>query len=221
MRSRQRNDTTFLLLCVCSVLSCAPSTPRVDSALALAIPTAMTFVDGPTPMVRYHSKHLSLSLRLPEKPDWVVDDRSCAEFVATQSATHSTVVVAVFRTDSVVGRDQCERLARERGLLPSQPMLAIEDAVAVTQRTFDTRILVGLEPGSGPDRPLKGHVLAFGGFLRKCYVLTFSTQVARADQEAALSSRLAFARTRILPGLELDSPEGVRSPSVSEFAPGR
>ncbi len=221
MISRQRNDTTSLFLCVCSVLSCAPSTPRVDSAPAIAGPTATTLGDGPAAMVRYHSRRLSLSLPLPQEPDWVVDDRSRAELVATQAATHSTVVVAVFRTDSVVGRDHCERLARDRGLLPSQPLLAIEDAVVVTQRTFDTRILVGLEPGSGPDRPLKGHVLAFGGFLRKCYVLTFSTQVDRADQEAALSSRLAFVRTRILPGLELDSLEGVRRPPVSEFAPER
>jgi hypothetical protein len=206
---------------MCSVQSCASSTPRVDWAAAIAAPAATAFGDEPTAMVRYHSKRLSLSLPLPKEPDWVVDDRSRDELVATRAATHSTVVVAVFRTDTVVGRDQCERLARDRGLLPSQPMLAIEDAVAVTQSTFDTRIVVGLEPGSGPDRPVKGHVLAFGGFLRKCYVLTFSTQVDRADQEAALSSRLAFVRARILPGLELDSLDGVRRPPVSEFTPGR
>jgi hypothetical protein len=203
-RKRRRSDDAVLLLCGCSAVSCAAS-PRLPApAPVTARSVATTLGDSTTEMVRYHSKRLALSLPLPDGPAWVVDDRSRGELVATHAATRSTVVVTVIRTDDVVGRDQCEAIARSRGLLPEEPLQTVEDAVVVTQGTFDTRIRVALQPGGGPDRSLTGYVTAFGGFLRKCYVFAFSTGVAHAYDEAALSSRLAFARTRILPGLELD-----------------
>jgi hypothetical protein len=183
----------------------------------------MTFGDGTTEMVRYASRRLALSLPLPDGPSWVLDDRSGAQLVATHAPTRSTVVVALIRTDDVVGRDQCEALARARHLVPAEPLQILEDAVAVTQATFDTRILVALLPGGGPGDPITGHVTAFGGFLRKCYVFDFSTQVAHAGDEPALSSRLAFARTRILPGLTLDPIERVvrSKPTDVNVAPPR
>jgi hypothetical protein len=166
------------------------------------------FGNGTAELVRYHSRRLALSLPLPDGPSWVLDDRSRAELVATHAPTGSAVVVALIRTEAVVGREQCEKLARERALVPDVPLEPIEDVVAVTQGAFDTRIVVGLEAAAGggdPHSPLIGHVTAFGGFLRKCYVFDFSTRAARATDAAALSSRLAFARTRILPGLAFDA----------------
>ncbi len=46
--------------------------------------------------------------------------------------------------------------------------------------------------------------MAFGGFLRKCYVFDFATRVDSAKDESVLSERLAFARARILGGLALE-----------------
>lgn len=112
--------------------------------------------------------------------------------------------MAILRTSETVGRDQCERLAEAQGLAAAGPLSILEDEITTTQKSFDTRIRVALEAPL-PDRPLVGHVTAFGGFLHKCYVFDFSTQVDDAREEAALSARLAFARARILPGLELDS----------------
>jgi hypothetical protein len=80
----------------------------------------------------------------------------------------------------------------------------LEDVSGLTQVTFDTRTVVAIVPGAGPDQPLVGHVMAFGGFLRKCYVFDFSTEVAGAADEPVLSARLAYARARILGGLVLD-----------------
>jgi hypothetical protein len=143
-------------------------------------------------------------LPLPAGTQWRIDDHSQAELLATHAPTRSSVRVAVFRAEELVGRAQCEDLARSRKLVPEGDLHTLEDDVAITQQTFDTRIWVALQPGSGPDRPLVGHVLAFGGFLRKCYVFAFSTQVTGAAEEASLSSRLAYARARILGGLQLD-----------------
>jgi hypothetical protein len=179
------------------------------------------FPDDPRPLPRYHSKRLALSLRLPDGPTWRIDDHSAPELVATHGPTRSRVTVSVFRTGELVGREQCEELARARRLVPRGELRTLEDEVALTQQTFDTRVWVALEVGAGPGQPLVGHVMAFGGFLRKCYVFDFSTQVDGAADEPVLSSRLAYARARILGGLELD-PFGVvprQNPTGPNVAP--
>jgi hypothetical protein len=186
------------------VTGCAPTAKAPATAVAPPRPAPAAFADDARRLPRYHSKRLELSLPLPDGPTWRIDDHSRAELVATHAPTRSRVVVAVFRADELVGRQQCERLARERHLVPIGDLQTIEDTAAVTQDTFDTRIWVAVEPGNGPGRPLVGHVMAFGGFLRKCYVFDFSSEVDDSAQESVLSDRLAFARARILGGLELD-----------------
>jgi hypothetical protein len=126
------------------------------------------------------------------------------------------VLVAIVRAGDLVGRTQCEELALARKLVPESPLQTLDDEVAVTQGTFDTRIRVTLRPSEDARGPLVGHVMAFGGFLRKCFIFDFSTEVARPADEPALSSRLAFARARILGGLVLDS-----LATVSRSLPGR
>jgi len=124
--------------------------------------------------------------------------------VATHAPTRSRIVVTVARTEELVGRHQCEALARERKLIPTSELTTIEDDDTVTQETFDTRVWVALEPVRGPAAPVVGHVMAFGGFLRKCFVFDYSTSVDSAAEADVLSARLAFARARILSGMSLD-----------------
>jgi hypothetical protein len=63
--------------------------------------------------------------------------------------------------------------------------------------------------------------MAFGGFLRKCFVFDFSTEVDGAADEPILSARLAYARARILGGLVLDPFAAVQreNPVGPEAAP--
>jgi hypothetical protein len=131
------------------------------------------------------------------------------------------VVLAVLRADELVGRTQCEALARGSKLVPEGKLRTLEDAVDVTQENYDTRIWVAVEPGSGATSPLVGHVLAFGGFLRKCYVFHYSSEVGGAADEAVLSERLAYARERILGGMQLDAFAAVprERPAGPEVAP--
>ncbi|HEX4449008.1 MAG TPA: hypothetical protein VH044_19845 [Polyangiaceae bacterium] len=174
---------------------------------------AVTFAEDDRPLPRFHSLRFSLTLPLPDGKAWRIDDHSRPELVATHAPTRSRLVLTVFHADTLVGRTQCEDLARTRKLVPDgdvRALRAVEDQVAITQGTFDTRVEVALQPGSGPDRSLAGHVMAFGGFLRKCYVFIYSTEVDSASDEAALSSRLAFVRARVLGGLELEPFDAVR-----------
>jgi hypothetical protein len=189
---------------VLGMLSGCGGSPVTSAPVAPARAAPVAFREDPAPLPRYHSRRLAMSLPLPDGRAWRIDDHSRPELVATHAPTRSEVTVALFRTDDLVGRAQCEAMARARKLVPSGELRTLEDDVTLTQQTFDTRIWVALEPGRGPDRTLVGYVMAFGGFLRKCFAFVFSTEVEGASDEPVLSSRLAFARTRILGGLELD-----------------
>jgi hypothetical protein len=167
-------------------------------------PPAVAFPDDPRPLSRFHSRRFSLFLPLPDGRAWRIDDHSGPALVATHPPTRSQVVVAVFRSDELVGRAQCEAMARDRKLVPARELRTLEEESGIALHDFDTHTVVALDPGSGPDQPLVGHVMAFGGFLRKCFVFDFSTQVDGAADEPVLSARMAFARARILGGVEVD-----------------
>lgn len=192
-----------LVVLALGVAACRPEAPPPAAATA-GKPAAATFADDARPLPRFHSHRLALSLPLPDGRTWRIDDHSQPELVATHAPTRSKVLVAVFHADELVGRTQCEALARERKLVPAGEMRTLEEETGLTQQTFDTRTVVAVDPGDGPDQPLVGHVMAFGGFLRKCFVFDFSTEVDGASDEPILSARLAFARARVLGGLELD-----------------
>jgi len=195
--------TATALLGVLVACGAGPRPPV--TAVAPVRPAAAEFPDDPRPLPRYHSKRLALSLPLPDGRAWRIDDHSRPELVATHAPTRSRVMVAVLRAEGLVGRNECESLARERKLVPAGDFHTLENALDVTQENYDTRIWVAVDPGSGPGSPITGHVMAFGGFLRKCYVFDFSTQIDGPADEPVLSSRLAFARARILGGLQLDA----------------
>ena len=166
----------------------------------------------------YRSRRLELSLPLPDGKAWRIDDHSQPELVATHAATASTILVSVFNAGELVGRAQCEERARERHLVPdvgAKTVRVVEDEVAITQGEFDTRIEVVVRADGGPESLLIGRLMAFGGFLRKCFVFIYSTTVDRTSEEPVLSERLAFVRARVFGGLELEPFDAVsRAPAA-------
>ncbi len=197
---------------LCAWLSaCASTAPLPARAGAASVPAA-SFPDDSTPLPRYHSKRLALSLPLPRGAHWHIDDHSRPELEADQPVTRSRVLVAILHTETLVGRSQCEERALAAKLVPDGAFQTVDDEITTTQGSFDTRIRVVVAPPGHEGAALVGHVFAFGGYLRKCYVFDFSTEVAHLADEPTLSSRLAFARTRILGGLEL---EGLGAPAPS------
>ena len=204
-------------LLLLALAACGTAAPAVSPPPTKLV--AVSFPDDARPLPHYHSARMALSLPLPDGHAWRIDDHSGDELVATHAATRSRVVLATFRADGLVGRSQCEALAHDRKLIPVVPDLqTLEDVSGITQETFDTRTVVAVVPGAGPDQPLVGHVMAFGGFLRKCFVFDFSTEVDGAADEPVLSARLAYARARILGGLVLDPFAAV--PRENPVSPG-
>ena len=204
----------LLLLGACA----APAAPVVPQPVR---PVAVSFPDDPRPLPRFHSTRFAASLPLPDGRAWRIDDHSKDALVATHAPTRSRVLLATFRAEELVGRSQCEALARERRLVPLDDVHPLEEETGLTQETFDTRTVVAVVPGATPQQPLVGHVTAFGGFLRKCFVFDFSTEVDGAAEEPILSARLAYARARILGGLKLDPFATVQreAPKVPPLAP--
>jgi hypothetical protein len=197
----------LILLVVCAgefLGACSLHSAPLAVSAAPSKTAAAMFPDNLAPLLRYRSKRFALSLALPDGPVWRIDDHSQPELVATHALTRSKVVVTVFHADEIVGRAQCEALSRARKIVPTGDLRTLEDEASYTQQTFDTRVWVAVEPGAGPNGSLIGYVMAFGGFLRKCFAFVFSTQVDDAAEEPVLASRLAFARARILGELALD-----------------
>ena len=188
-----------------SISGCGDATRAPPVVTAPSTSAAAAFSEDPAPLPRYRSKRMAVSLPLPDGRAWRIDDHSQPELVASHAPTQSAVVVAVFHADELVGRAQCEALARARKLVPAGDLRTLEDAATYTQETYDTRVWVAVEPSGGPNGSLRGYVMAFGGFLRKCYAFIFSSQVDTAAEEPVLAARLAFVRARVLGGLELET----------------
>ncbi len=152
----------------------------------------------------FHSDRLELTIPLPDRDSWRLLDPAGGDLVLSHPPTRSRITVAFFADPELVSRQKCEERARDRKLVPGGALTTVEDSVVSGPDDFDTRIWVALEPGATPDAPLVGHVMAFGGFLRKCLVFHFSSAVDSARDEDVLSERLAVARTRILAKIALD-----------------
>jgi hypothetical protein len=205
----------MLALAACGGTSASVPLPVPARAAPIAFP------DDPKPLPRFHSKRFALSLPLPDGKAWRIDDHTRPELVAKHPPTRSTVTVVVFRAEELVGRSQCEALARERKVVPAGDLQVLEEQTGITQQTFDTRTVVAIAPGVGPDQPVVGHVMAFGGFLRKCFAFDFATEVDGAADEAVLSARLAYARARILGGMEIETLGAVQRERVPGAEPGQ
>jgi hypothetical protein len=193
---------------LCALVACGDA-PRVEAPTAAAGPDpARAFEDlGAWPA--FHSKRFQLSVPMPDGHGWRIDDHRQRQLVATHAPTRSRIEAWAGEETELVNRQRCEARVRELGLAPRAELDALEDAVATFPEAYDSRIVVALERAR-PKQPLVGHVLLFGGFLRRCLFVRFSSEVASPDEAAALSTRLAAARARIVGKVALDPPR-VRS----------
>jgi hypothetical protein len=179
--------------------SAATPTPPAEGAAPIS------FSEEPVALPRFASKRFHVSIPLPDGKQWKIDDHSRAELFALHEPTRSKLHVIVFSDPELMSRQKCEERAREKKMVPAGDLRTVEDAVTVGPEAFDTRLWVAVQTGKKEGDPLVGHVFAFGGFLRKCLVFHFSSEVPSAKHELVLSSRLAIARTRVFGGLQIDA----------------
>lgn len=178
----------------------APSGPAVAPSAEIAAP----YIDAPAAWGTFHSKRHLLSVPLPEGRAWHVDDHSQPELMATHPATRSQLTIALEPAGDLVGRAQCEAIARKKGRVPKGELRTLEDRVTIGPEAYDTRIWAALEVRANGS--ITAHLFAFGGMIRTCFFFHLRTEVPSLASEGVLSARLALARTRILDRVDLDAP---------------
>ena len=151
----------------------------------------------------YRSKRFDATIPLPDGRGWRIDDHSAPWLVATHEATSSRLTFAISFESELMNRQKCEERTLPKIGLDPQSLITLDEGTTTAPDGFDTRVWVALRAGASASDPLEGHVLAFGGFIRKCMFFHFETRVLHATDEPKLSARLAVARTRILPRLTL------------------
>ena len=152
----------------------------------------------------YHSKRFALSVPLPARRDWKIDDHAHRELVASHEKTRSSLVLYAFSGTELMNRQRCEAKSRELGLVPEGELTTVGDEVTVGPEAYDTRVWVALRVGKSEQMPIVGHVMGFGAYIRKCLFFHFTTEVRTAKEESVLSSRLALSRLRMLGRITLD-----------------
>ena len=179
-------------------------------------PPARPYPESSADWGTYHSVRYRMTIPLPRPRAWRIDDHSRLELVAKEGSTHSKLEVTIEDEPRLVNHAMCEERARMLGLVPAGGLKTIEDAVIVGPEAYDTRVRVGIEAGTNGGR-LVGHVLAFGGYVRKCLLVHLATEVGSEEDEATLSQRLALVRVRTLGGIKIDPLGAV--PRVEERPP--
>jgi hypothetical protein len=184
----------------------APPNLPVASSL-----TDASFPDDDRPLKRFHSARFKLSIPLPDGPAWKIDDHTRPQLVATHAPTSSRLTVMTTIEPELMNRQKCELRARESGLVPGGTsedggagFRTVEDTPTIGPEAYDTRVWVMLQPGGKPGTALRGHVFAFGAYIRKCLFVHFESEVSSDRQEDVLSARLATARLRIVGGIALE-----------------
>jgi hypothetical protein len=196
------------------LVGCGPA--AVDKPVQSAPPAApdgSALLDSSTHWPHFVSTRFGISLSLPDGKNWKIDDHTKPFLWATHEASQSSIVVRAWSDDDLMSRQRCEQKAREMGIFPDAELETVADDHVAEPPQYDTRVWVAIEPRGS--RGLGGHVIAVGGFVRRCIFFHFDT-VVPSGKEDILSARLALARARIFKGLELGSIDAIERerPSV-------
>lgn len=140
----------------------------------------------------FRSKRFDLSLPLPDGKSWRIDDTTQRWLRAAHPATDSELLVRKWQDELRSNDESCEARARLWRDLPE-----IQESELVEQRAipvppgFDTRLQVGIQ-ATGPDHPIGGVVVAFGGWSRQCFAFVYRTSARGQGVEAEIAQRLAL-----------------------------
>jgi len=150
----------------------------------------------------YASARFHFLLPLADGASFHVDDQTDRWFVATHSATTSTLLVRAWREYEIMNRDSCEARARLYRALPER-----DRGVRIEQRRIDVPpehdTIVDVRVVEHEKAPrFEGTVLAFGGWAHGCFAFVF---VTRGDDETTVAARLSTIVHGSLERMKFDS----------------
>ncbi len=194
------------LVAALALAACGPAVVEQKPAQPPPAQDGSSLLDSSPRWPRFVSTRFGISLALPDGKAWKVDDHTKPFLWATHEASQSSLVVRAWSDDDLMSRQRCETRARELGIFPDAELETVADDHVAEPPAYDTRLWIAIDPRGS--RGLVGHVIAVGGYVRRCIFFHFETVVA-AGKEDVLTSRLALARARIFKGVELGSIDAV------------
>ncbi len=162
----------------------------------------------------YRSARLGLSIPLPDRAQWTVEDRADRNsgwLVATHPPTSTTLRVRTFDETTLVGRLECEMRARLVGELPKEQLVdagkyqTLVDEPLHRPKGWDARRWVAFEPRTGG--ALAGHVYLMAGRAHTCLVVHAETTVPSDTHAEALADRLELLASRSVGAVTVDTAE--------------
>jgi hypothetical protein len=200
--AHQGLTSTFLraLAVVIASVACGPATPTTHTPDPPKQAAIVDLSDPSPEWLRYVSSRFGVSLPLPDGKTWRIDDHGKNFLFATHEPSHSSITLRTWTDDELQSRQRCEVEARLEHIFPDTELETVADDHVEEPASYDTRLWIAIEPHAAAG--LTGHVIAVGGFVRRCLFFHFETTVP-VGQEQVLSTRLALARTRIFGALGL------------------
>lgn len=151
------------------------------------------------------SARFSLSVALPERERWQIEDVREAWWTARHAPSASELSVKTWRTSRLSRREDClKQIALWR---PKAPNPETEPATVVDRRTlespagYQTELTVGVRR-AGAGGELEGYALAVGHTIGQCYAALYTTRARGTNAEATLGTRLALFGDAVLPRIE-------------------
>jgi hypothetical protein len=123
--------------------------------------------------------------------------------VLEHATTRSTLTLRVWRAARLVRPAECENDARlARPTLPRpDPDMLVDSRALEAPAGFDGLLVVGVEPA--PPGGARGHALAVGAAVGRCFLLAFDTVAEGADAALVVGDRLRMLVDRIAPSVRL------------------
>ncbi len=182
-----------------ALCACAPTPVAAPSVATPATP-----MDSPPPAPiarvgisatrweRVVSRRFSLSVPLPERSAWRVDDASTPWFVARHAPSDSQLLARTWAAPRLVRPSECEQQARLwRPDLPApSPDTEVDRRVLHVPDGFQTDLIVAVQAGK---TGIEGFVLGFGAAIGRCYAVVYTTSAQGRDAQGAVGRRLAIA----------------------------
>jgi hypothetical protein len=148
------------------------------------------------------SLRYSLTIALPQRDTWEVDDQHAGFWTARHRGSHSELSTRTWRSSRLGTNDDCRRQLRL--WLPNAPDPEAQPESVIEKRDIDapagyrTELSIGVRrrpPGS----ELEGFAVAVGHTVGECYAAIFTTRAGGKNAEATVGERLALATEGILP----------------------
>jgi hypothetical protein len=146
------------------------------------------------------SRRSPLSVPLPARREWRIDDATEPWTVARHARSESELRVRAWSAPRLATPSDCEAQARlwRPAIPPADAESLLEERALAAPAGFHARVLVGVR-GAEPAHTLEGWVLAFGASPGHCWALVFTTRGRGAGAEESIGRRLGLVSGGTVP----------------------